>query len=104
MEKKEIIWTEPAKRDLRNVFDFLSDVSELVAVRVTKKILSATSRLESGYTKIGQLEPLLKDRKQNHRYLVEGNYKIIYKEDKDCIVIHSVFDSRQNPDKLIQIK
>ena len=100
MEKKEIIWTIPAKIDLWNIFDFLSDVSELVALNVIKRILSTTARLEFGYVKIGQVEPLLEDRKQNHRYLVEGYYKIIYREEKNSIIINSVFDTRQNPDKL----
>ena len=37
------------------------------------------------------------------RYLVEGNYKIIYWHDGTLIKIASVFDCRQNPSKLEQV-
>jgi len=37
---------------------------------------------------------------QGHRYLVRGNYKIIYKEIPDGILITDVFDTRQDPVKI----
>lgn len=51
---------------------------------------------------MGQLEdnPMVANR--GYRYLVEGNYKIVYKvynEEKE-ILISTVFDTRQNPTKL----
>jgi hypothetical protein len=33
-------------------------------------------------------------------YLVEGNYKIIYKRVKEGALITDVFDTRQNPSKM----
>lgn len=52
--------------------------------------------------KIGQFEELLKDRKQNFRYLLFKNYKIIYwlNTDKNWIEIVEVFDTSQNPTKI----
>ena len=100
MEKREVIWTEPAKSSLRGVFDFLAEVSELMALRITKKILKKSHTLEDGYVQIGQIEPLLKSRKKDYRYMLEGNYKIIYNEQDGNIVIHLVFDTRQDTKKL----
>jgi hypothetical protein len=48
----------------------------------------------------GQIEPNLQVFQQNHRYLVCGNYKIVYKVFEHQIIINDVFDTRQNPYKI----
>jgi plasmid stabilization system protein ParE len=35
-----------------------------------------------------------------HRFLVEGNYKIIYRSEGQYILITDVFDTRQDPEKI----
>jgi hypothetical protein len=37
---------------------------------------------------------------EGHRYLIESNYKIIYKEVPEGILITDVFDTRQDPTKI----
>ncbi|MEO5572299.1 MAG: type II toxin-antitoxin system RelE/ParE family toxin [Bacteroidia bacterium] len=64
MEKKEVVWTLPAKEDLHKIYNYLSEVSEIIAEKIIQKILSRTILLEKGFTKIGQEEPLLKHRKK----------------------------------------
>ena len=49
---------------------------------------------------IGQIEENLIELKQEQRYLVEGNYKIIYRVIDKEIYITDVFDCRQNPQKI----
>ena len=49
---------------------------------------------------LGQKEDLLEFRIEGFRYLVEGNYKIINWIDNDVVRIYSLFDTRQNPEKL----
>jgi hypothetical protein len=43
------------------------------------------------------LKPLGKD----HRYLVEGKYKIIYRVEGNVLYVEDVFDCRQNPTKMV---
>jgi toxin ParE1/3/4 len=43
---------------------------------------------------------MLSERKFEYRYLVQGNYKIIYRIEGNYIRIAVVFDTRQNPEKL----
>jgi hypothetical protein len=45
-------------------------------------------------------EENLKDLKQGHRYIIQGNYKIIYRIIGDEIFITDIFDWRQNPTKM----
>ena len=49
---------------------------------------------------MGQVEGNLVELNQKHRYIVEGNYKIIYIVIDSTIYITDVFDCRQNPDKM----
>jgi hypothetical protein len=55
---------------------------------------------------IGQREALLLDRKEEFRYLVHSNYKIIYwvNKDKNRIEITDIFDTRQSPAKIARKK
>ena len=50
----------------------------------------------------GQIEVNLQKLGEDHRYLVEGNYKIIYKKVKEGILITDVFDTRQDPVKILK--
>ena len=44
--------------------------------------------------------PDLETLKENHRYLVNGNYKLIYRVSHNEVIINDVFDARQNPAKI----
>jgi len=96
----EIVWTSPAKDDLKEIFDFLAKLSEEGAFRVIEKILDKVEILRGDSPGIGQREPLLSHKPEEYRYLVEGNYKIIYRVKGNKIVINTVFDARQNPKKM----
>jgi hypothetical protein len=48
----------------------------------------------------GPKEELLSHYPEEFRYLVESNFKIIYWKNDNLITIASVFDCRQNPDKI----
>ena len=94
-----IIWTKPAKKDLRKIFNYFKlKVSINLARKITNSILAKTSILETH--NIGVKEQVLAQLQQEHRYIIEGNYKIIYLIKDSAVYITHVFDSRQNPDKL----
>ncbi|MGM0634761.1 MAG: type II toxin-antitoxin system RelE/ParE family toxin [Bacteroidota bacterium] len=95
-----IVWTDFAIENLKNIFDYYSDkVSKKTAHKIRKQILSSTKQLLDN-PESGQLESNLEKIKQNHRYLVCGNYKIIYRINDNQIIINDVFDTRQNPAKI----
>ena len=96
----EIIWTDKSVLDLEQIFIFLSAKSVAAAQKEIERIYLKISLLEKGFTKIGQQELLLKGNKKEYRYLVSGNYKIIYSRTVTGIYIQTIFDTRQNPKKL----
>lgn len=96
----KIIWTDFAIENLKDIFDYYSKVAtNKLAHKIVNQILGATKQLVNN-PESGQLEFNLEKLKQNHRYLVSGNYKIIYRINENEIIINDVFDSRQNPIKM----
>jgi toxin ParE1/3/4 len=86
----KILWTNNAKVNLTNI---RKNHSKHIASKIN-------SRTKDFFPLMGQKEDFLFDYKADFRYLVEGNYKIIYWINGEVIRISSVFDTRQNPEKL----
>ena len=87
------------KKDLRKIFTYFKlKVSINLARKIINSILAKTSILETH--NIGVKEQLLIQLQQEHRYIIEGNYKIIYFIKDSTVYITHVFDTRQNPVKL----
>ena len=98
----EVIITDFAKFQLKGIFEYYStEVSETTASKLIDKIIAAIQDLER-LTSIGAKEPLLSELKSNHRYLVAGNYKIIFLRENEITYITDIFDCRQNPTKIIK--
>lgn len=105
MELK-IYWTEFAEKELQNIFKYYrKKASYQIAKKLIDGIYNETQKLKK-QPEIGQAEELLKDRKQDFRYLLFKNYKIIYwiNIQKCWIEINDVFDTRQNPTKITRTK
>lgn len=102
MEKRSlnVVWTEPAKKDIQNIFDYLDQISPVIADNQIDRIINRIDLLEQGYPNIGQREPLLESKKADYRYLVQDHYKIIYHQANYDMIIDMIFDTRQNPVKM----
>jgi len=99
-----IYWTDFAIEQLETIFDFYNtEVNLNVAQKIVNSIIDKTIILEQQLI-AGQHEELLKKRKNQYRYLIEGNYKIIYWIENDFVYIATVFDCRQNPTKLKKVR
>jgi toxin ParE1/3/4 len=99
MEVK-IEWSDLSERQLKDIFDYYSfETSPRIARKIVNKIIDRVSILESNPF-AGPKEELLSHYPEDFRYLVESNYKIIYRRKENLITIASVFDCRQNPDKI----
>lgn len=96
----KLIYTEQALISLEEVLEFFSkEVSDKKLIETRDKILDAADTLlKQPYS--GQKEFLLEHLKLDHRRLVEGNYKIIYRVVEGFIYITDIFDTRQDPAKM----
>lgn len=85
---------------MKKIFDYYKKIAGLsIAHRLRDKIFNSTRQLKT-QPNSGQIEPTLSQLKEGHRYLVRGNYKVIYKEVKEGILVTDIFDTRQNPTKI----
>lgn len=102
----EVYWLEFAENKLEDIYGYYSiKASKRVAENLINGIVDATIGIEK-QPEIGQIEIKLKQKKQEFRYLVFKNYKIVYwiNYDFNRIEIVNVFDTRQDPEKINEIK
>ncbi|MFA5650028.1 MAG: type II toxin-antitoxin system RelE/ParE family toxin [Proteiniphilum sp.] len=97
---KRVEWSDLAKTQLKNIYNYYAFA---VNRRLVKKIVTKITRRTDILTihpYSGTKEPLLTEYPEEYRYLVVDNYKIIYSVYNEMVAIVSVFDCRQNPEKM----
>lgn len=95
-----VFWTDTARFQLEDIFNYYKEKAGIrVAGKLVKQIIDRTIQLEKNPNS-GPKEPLLSGRHFEYRYLVEGNYKIIFWRQDNYIKIATIFDCRQNPGKM----
>lgn len=96
----KVFWTKFALDSLSDIYGYYkNNVSVNVACNIRDKILSSTNQLEK-HSLSGQIEEFLMDLGEGHRYIIRGNYKIIYKIQDERVYVTDIFDTRQSPDKI----
>ena len=103
MTSVKIYWTPFALKSLDEIKDYIEQEtqSKTIAVKYIRKLIDRVEQLKN-FKDLGVVEELLKRLKQNSRYLVEGNYKIIYQYQEGKIIITDIFHVKQNPAKIIK--
>ena len=99
-----IIWSDFAASKLSEILDYYKELAgEKIAKKIKTNIFKTTRQLlEHPFS--GQIEPTLQVLNEEHRYLINANFKIIYKLVKVGILITDVFDTRQEPVKMNNAK
>jgi len=93
---KRIIWTDRADRTFSKILEFYIERngSKTYSRKLDKDIQSLLSVLLK--------QPLLgfRTEKENYRILIRGCFKVLYEIDDTRLIIHLVWDCRQNPKEL----
>jgi len=96
----KIIWSDFSADMLAEIFNYYKEnTSYAVAKKIKTNIFKATKQLIK-YPASGQIEESLKHLREEHRYLIENNYKIVYKQVNEGVLITDIFDTRQDPTKI----
>ena len=99
----KVQWTDNAINQLEQIFDFYNYNANLkVSKKIVSQIIDSTLLLKN-HPYSGKREPFLENRKLEYRFIIKGNYKIIYFVEDNIVTISSVFDCRQNPIKLLNV-
>jgi len=97
-----IIYTDQSFESLEESIQFLLKVQKVPLEKVLEiknQLLDKAASLTTD-PHVGQYEEYLEHLKKGHRRLIDGNFKIIYRIEEDCIYITDFFDTRQQPEKM----
>jgi toxin ParE1/3/4 len=100
MAQIKIFWISSAGIQLRLIKEYYNETAGINAGDKNVYTLKVYADILKTHPEAGQIEETLKSLHEGHRYLVNGNYKIIYKKLNNSIFITDIFDTRQNPKKL----
>jgi plasmid stabilization system protein ParE len=96
----KVIWSDFASETLKDIYDYYKEVAnEIIARKIKENIFIATRQLIN-HPESGQIEETLLQIEEGHRYLVNNNYKIVYKKVIEGVLITDIFDTRQDPIKI----
>ena len=97
MAKRKIVWSNRAKVRLYAILDFyiVRNKSKLYSIKLQKLISKEVNLL------LKQPDLGLKTSEDTTYGLIIENYIIYYEISGDNIIIHTIWDSRQNPDHKI---
>ncbi len=100
-----VFYTAWAKQQLREIYTFYKEVGNSkkgrkIRVAVNKKVLQLKD-FPLFFPLLGREEELLSSLGQGHRYVVEDQYKIIYRIIESTIYITDIFDTRRNPNQMM---
>jgi|TARA_R110001583_G_C5473648_1_gene393089 plasmid stabilization system protein ParE len=98
----DVYWLELAENKLEDIYSYYSvKASKKVAQKLINGIIDTTIGIDQ-QPEIGQIENTLNNRKQEFRYLIYKNYKVVYwiNYKFSRIEIANIFDTRQNPEKI----
>ena len=92
--KLQIIWSKQAKESLKGIFDYYKDKSLQGAKNVRADLLKAPKKIV--FAKQYQKDDI------NPKYyrIIVRDYKILYLEDGNRLLIIDIFSTRQSPDIL----
>jgi addiction module RelE/StbE family toxin len=97
MAKLKIVWSNRAKKRLYEILDFyiIRNKSKTYSNKL-QRLINKEVRLLIKQPDLG-----LKTTEDTTRGLIIGDYIVYYEVSEDKIIIHTIWDSRQNPDNKI---
>ncbi len=98
----KVIYTEQSLYSLEESLYFLIDEQKMPLEKVLAIKIQLLDRADSlvTYSQTGQVEEYLEHLDKEHRRLIVGHFKIIYRIEGKLIYITDFFDTRQNPEKI----
>ncbi|HOY15650.1 MAG TPA: type II toxin-antitoxin system RelE/ParE family toxin [Haliscomenobacter sp.] len=96
-----VLYTAWAKNQLREIYNYYKEIGvpkkgRKIRISINKKVLQLKT-----FPFLGREEEGLSDLGQGHRYIVEGQYKIIYRIIEDNVYVTDIFDTRRNPEAMV---
>ena len=88
-----VIWSKPAKRDLRNIHDHIVSDSKFYAIKVVRDIIERSEKLKD-FPLIGKMVSEVED--PDIREVIVYSYRLIYKVSSNTIEILTLIHGKQD--------
>ena len=88
-----VIWSLPAKKNLKQIYDYIAKDSKYYAKNVTQNIVEKTEQL-SEFQEMGRVVPEIGD--LNIRELIIYSYRVVYEISPRRIEILAIIHGRRN--------
>lgn len=98
----KLIWSDFAVNSLRRSFEYYCKHTSVEMAENIKQGIFRSSESLINNPQIGIIEPSLAQLNLGYRFIISGNYKIIYRPIEEGLLITDVFDSRQSPRKIMR--
>ena len=100
-EKYQVVWSNTAENDLRNIIEYIADDSPPNALKIFKSIKQKVSSLNT-FPERGRIVPELRDQGiLQYRELIISPWKILYRISEMKVFVLSVLDSRRNIEDIL---
>ncbi len=96
----KIVVTGPASDDINEIYEYYLQRVNLKTAKQEKDKIIKRFKILKNFPLSGQVEGNEKFKGSEIRYLVQGNFKIVYKVEEDIVIILAVFNTSQHPDKM----
>lgn len=95
-----VIWSIPAKQDLKKIYDYIARDSKYYAEKVSQDILERSEKLNE-FPQIGRIVPEIGE--VNIREVLVYSYRLIYEISSDKIEVLALIHCKQDfsPETLI---
>jgi plasmid stabilization system protein ParE len=97
--KLPIRWDRLAKKNLDEIFNYISGDSFTAARKVKMELVKLAHSLNDFPEKYS-VEEFLIGEPENYRSVSKWSYKIIYEVTDECIIIVDIFHTSQHPSKI----
>ena len=87
-----VIWSNPAKDDLKKIHDYIAKDSKFYAIKVSQEFVEKSEKLKD-FSKMGRVVPEIGN--SNIRELLVYSYRLIYEISSDKIEIIAIIHGRQ---------
>jgi len=88
-----VIWSNPARDDLKKIYDYIAGDSKYYAIRVSQEFIEKSERLAE-FPQTGRTVPEIED--PNIRELIIYSYRLIYEVSPNRIEILAIIHGRQD--------
>jgi toxin ParE1/3/4 len=100
-EKYQVVWSNIAENDLRNIIEYIADDSPPNALKIFKSIKQKVSSLNT-FPERGRIVPELRDQGiLQYRELIISPWRILYRISEMKVFVLSVLDSRRNIEDIL---